>query len=604
MAITYVVRTEYQIDDRASAGVGRLSSAFGGLSSVASSAASAFDAVAGKMVQMGALGASLAAAGGLAAVKMGLTDVNAKAEDLQIGLASVFHGLGATNSFEDALMVGAKLMGQIREDAAALPGETADFVAVAQTMSAPLLQAGADLATIRSMTRDTVVVGAQLFASQGKAGIEKASREMAQLLQGHAGGHNDLGMSIGINANTMIGSKKFSAASETERLAFLTEKLSKFKDALPSMRNSWSGLTSTMVDGVKQLLGQATMPLFTAIKRDLATVNDWLAQGGGTMVADRVGHALAETYKWLRKETLWIAEHWTQIAASVSKMGESLRRTFDHVRPIVDKIGTYVAKGLEDPGRLLEGALAARAGLAVASNAPGLMSGAEGLAGGMAGGVGLLGAAALAAAGVVDIWSTNLNDASSGTQQVMLELGQGLTKSIGEMGEGLVKDFKDLGINAWEAIKPLADALGVVLLGAVEGAIVALRGFTKAAAFGFELLTASFVTVKKFFGGEIDVEALKAEPLDKHMATPPTLFGTKGGGALLDDPKTAKDAAALMKKVAASHGAGKTNVTVNVQNTILDQADPERLAMSISHTIVRLAKSPQTALGFPTFQHA
>ncbi len=34
------------------------------------------------------------------------------------------------------------------------------------------------------------------------------------------------------------------------------------------------------------------------------------------------------------------------------------------------------------------------------------------------------------------------------------------------------------------------------------------------------------------------------------------------------------------------------------------EEDPERLAMSISHSIVRLAKNPQTALGFPTFQHA
>ena len=87
------------------------------------------------------------------------------------------------------------------------------------------------------------------------------------------------------------------------------------------------------------------------------------------------------------------------------------------------------------------------------------------------------------------------------------------------------------------------------------------------------------------------------------MTEPPTLYGT-GAGNVLEDPKAAKDAAALLKKVAASHGAGKTNVNVTVQNTILDQSDPERLAMAISHTIVRLAKSPQTALGFPTFQHA
>lgn len=599
MAIEYVVRTRYEIAGNPEGRASGIASAFGGIASAAGKAGDAFDGLVTKAVQFAAVGASLAAAGGLAAIKTGLVDINARLEDTEIGFATIFNMMGASSSFQGGLESAKSLMSDIRKDAAALPGEFADFTAMAQTITAPLLNAGKGIEDIRNLTRDTVVATASLLGTD-KARMEQGAREMAQLLEGHAGGHNALGTRLGITTSTMVGSKAFNKATAEERYDFITKKLEKAKESMGAFQNSWSGLTSTMIDGVKMLLGRATMPLFERIKTEVGRINKLLDKPEAGAFADRVGNALVVAFNWLVAKTEWIAKHWDAIAEVVRELADGLVKAFEKIAPIATKIGHAVGGAfIDNPMGAVESMVAARAGLYAVQNAPAAM----GAMGGGAAGAGLAGGVVVALIGAFDLLTTSANEAGTASQQLMVEGAHAMWAQTMDVLGHLWKDLADMGRNLWEAVQPVADALGVVLLAAIEGVVVAFDGLVMLVGGLAQAITNAVVTIKSWLGGPTtSVNSLAPPPTDKHMAEPPTLYGT-GAGNVLEDPKVAKDAAALIKKVAASHGAGKTNVTVNVQNTILDQADPERLAMSISHSIVRLAKNPQTALGFPTFQH-
>lgn len=600
--ITYVVRTEYQIGGNAESRASGISSAFGSIASAAGKAGAAFDGLVAKAAQLGMVAASLGAAGGIAAIKTGLVDVNASAESAQIGFANLFNTLGATNSFEAGLGAAAQLMKGIRSDAAVLPGEFQEFVGVAQTLTPALLNAGAGLKEIRKMTSLVAVAGAGMSNLGG--GLGQASREVSELLMGRAGTHNTFGMNLGIGTHTMIGSKKFNEATMAERMAYVQEKLAKGHESLNAYARSWAGVTSTFSDGVKMLLGRATQPLFERVKDQLFRINELMGGQGFESAADRVGLALAHAFDWAVEATKKIGAHWQEIRATIETVGHALARAYHMIEPLIQKLA-------EHPGTALGMALGARVGMGAVSVLPQIVSGLEAL--GAAAGPAAVGL--LAIAGAADLLVKDKSDAKDKPEEWMIDTAHRWADETKKIYGKLWSDVKEAGRNLWTALEPLAEGLGLLLIGAVNGVGLALDALVNTINWAANAI--SWVGRKT---GALSTEDGEGW-LDKVTRADSKLFGNtaKALGDIASDAANMAawnaqkatadkqyelDAASLLKKVDASRGAGKANVNVTVQNTILDQADPERLAMSISHSIVRLAKNPQTALGFPTFQHA
>ncbi len=606
--VVYEVKTVYSAENRASgptnqaaASADKASSAFAGLGKFASSAGSAMDSMATKLFAVGAGMAAIAGAGAIAAIKVGLVDVNARLETTQIGFATVFNTLGAAGSFQSGMGMAKELMGQIRQDAAALPGEFQDFVGMAQTLTSPLINAGKGMADIRNMTRDTVVSAAALGVH-----YDQAAREMAQLVEGHAGGHNVLGLRMGITAQTQVNGKDFNKASASDRMDFLQKAMAKAKDSLPAFQRSWDGLTSTLSDNMKTLLGKTTAPLFERIKGSL-----WSIVGDGGLLeknqkrlddlASAIGAGLVRAYDYAEGKVQYIAAHWDGIWSTTQRWGSFLRNTLTAVLPIATKIGGALGHALQDPQHLVKSLVALRMGLGAMSMAPGI-AGAFSGGGAAAGAVGAVGAgaavavlavAAVGAAGVLDVLSRKQEDASGNADRAIIQTGHRFAGETGKLLGKLGKDLMQMGENLWAAFQPVVDLVGVVLIGAFNGLVIALDGLVVAIGaiagkwndvWGSERTEDS--------SGDWNRDIIMGDKIGKTSKQYQQAEEARRAAALAGDQE--KMATMAAKAAHKAGGGGKVNVQVNAPLQVLTDADPERIAKSIATIVGSHLKNPKT----------
>lgn len=533
-AADYTVVTAYRIDDQATNKASGIADSIGkGLAGAASSAAAAFDSVISKVMALGAAGASMAAAGAIYGIKKGLVDVNANLEDSRIGFATLFNMFGASNGMEQGLRMSGELVEGIRKDAQILPGEFQDFVGVAQTLTSPMLQMGKGLIDIRNLTKDTVVAAAAL-----KLPFDMAGREMTELISKGMTLHNTLGRSLGFKKDDVLKSgTTFNLGTDAERLEFITEKLKNAKESLPYLARSWGGLTSTMVDGMKALLGKATLPLFERIKDTVGGINDLLSGDKAMAIADAVGKYLVNAYDWIGKKTEWIGAHWGEIAQSATKFGHEIHDAFEKAWPIIEKIANLLGEKLKDPGKLIQQLAMLRGGLGLAQMAPGmaggvgqfakLMGGADAGAGGTiakttaeklgATGFGSFKKAAASEGAALGThsadmanhiqWGGNMLGADAPMLVNPLLAGGGAAESAGgaaAVAGGAGAEGLGLGLGAVGAAAVVAAAALVALGGAVDVATVNTQSQSGVLAWMGEIGQAMWGDLKKNFGGMWD----------------------------------------------------------------------------------------------------
>jgi hypothetical protein len=646
----YRVRTVYEVESaQAHANVGKLSGAFDSLGAYADKVGGAMDAVAGRIFNVGAAMAAVAGAGAIAAVKTGLVDINAGLEDAKLGFATVFNILGNTG-MSGGLALAGGLIEQIRDDAKSLPGEFQDFVSMAQNLAAPLINAGKSVEDIRDLTRDTVVAAAGL-----KVPFEQAAREMAMLVEGHAGGHNILGNKLGINAHTLLGNgKEFNKATDVERIAFITNKLQNAKDALPAFSKSWSGLTSTLTDSVKQLLGRATTPLFEKVKTDLERMIALTDSARARRLADSVGHELVEAHDKVVHAIDYIHDNWYRIRGFAREVHDDLISAFHIVEPIAKRLGqelehpskalkelvglrlgigalqagapigshlfsmSQAASAAKSAGKVANGAkevagvsdvaaygigglskvnhetdmavhLAGGGGLFDAGAPLGLPGipvaagggeAAAGAAAGAAGGLAAVSIAALAAVGAIDVL------ANSGKEAGLLvykehQAGQDVWRDIKDNFGSAIKETTKYLSDLWAVLQPVADVLGIALLGAIDGVAYAFRALTwpmRTLASAIRSVISMIPGFSSKDGDGNEVHSVGDVMQNKKQWVPKEISRDK-----LDAELAAIDALnAASKKMP---GAGKVNVTVNAPLTVLSDADPERLAKKVAYEI-------------------
>lgn len=424
---TYRVRTVYDADTAsAKKNVSELASTF-------STIGRAFDGA--------VLGGALAIATvGVGALLHGVTSLNAGAEEARISIAGLFQagtgGQGAAG-FQEALAESDSIIQRMRVHANELPGEFRDLQNVFEGGLLPGLEAGKTAEQIEGLSATFMAVTQGFHIESQNAG-----RELQMLLEGRAGGH----VAMWNHISGLVGktAQQFNAMSRAARFEAIEHALAGFGPMVAAYGNTWAAAESTAKDHLSQLLRVGTAPLFERMKDALNQANHWFEANQTSL------------------------EQWATV------IGGRIAHGFDYIvdkgHQLFEMIQHFdLSHMVEQVQHLGGGMLAARAGMSLLGSTS-VLEGAGGLVGGGAmAGAGVLG---LVIAPVIAAFATGAVDFGT----VMHDIGQ----SVGP----IVTAFGSLA----SALVPLLAAVGAPLIEAFTGLlhivsplIVALTDLTTSA---------------------------------------------------------------------------------------------------------------------------
>jgi hypothetical protein len=287
--------------------------------------------------------AGLVAGGGAAfmAAYTGVAKLNAELQSSKIALATIFTANGQTNDLASGFALATDEINKMRVDAKKLPGELEDLKNIFVTTAIPGFEAGADADHMRQLSAKVMA-----FAAISRIPQDVAAREMAILLEGRSGAHNLLGMRLA--ALTGDKAKKFNQSSADKRLSFLEDQLDNYHDAVDVYSRSFEGVSSTLVDNVKQFGIVATGPLFTKVTDTLGGINKWFDDNEALVGswADYVGAEAGHAFDVVKDK---IVEWWPAIVTFF----DNLRTEFSNLKtewgPLFGELGGTIKSALADP---------------------------------------------------------------------------------------------------------------------------------------------------------------------------------------------------------------------------------------------------------------
>jgi len=550
------------------------SSVAGSLSGAFTSAVEGAAELAAGLAKVGAV-----AAGG--AVAYGVAKLNNELEQTKISLGAILNAQGMSNGMTDAMGKSSDIVKEMRKDAAALPGEFKDLLNFFKLGATPGFQAGADIRGMESLSANAMAAAAATGVN-----MDQAAREFAQLLQGHAGGHNVFGQMLGLSGDK---AKKFNAMTGADRLKALEGELGKFAPAIDVFSSSFNALSSTMIDNAKSVLQRATMPVFERVKVVLGQANTWFDANQtkvGSFV-DKVGEKLVYAFEVGR---IQIEAWFPAIKTFAEGAYNEIAGIWHRVAPLVEKVGGLIRSEISSPDvfKHLGGVGAAYAGVkAIGAVAP-MASGAADMLG-----VGMLGPAAVVAAiGLAQVASVLhvLADDTSIFHSTAVASAEQSKSNLAGIADSMGK--------VWEKVGPLvaraADAFGTLfltefeifttLVGKVAGLWVEAG---KAADFLVERVDSM---VKSLSGGALTVRGL----LD---ADPP-----EGGAArrhetkellraVRDESGSPSSSSNSAKQV---HGGGGTSIQ-KVEIVVSSNQDPSRIARAVRDELSSVGRNPTSS---------
>jgi hypothetical protein len=594
MDITYGVEISYLSSgnlnlptagiDKAAASIKGLTTAastsMGGLLSATSHLASGANAIINGAI-MG--GMAVAAASAFAIVKTGLLEMNAEVEQMAIGMAAMFSAHGNVSDFNAGLGAGAELIQIMRRDARELPGEFKDLAKITSTMATPALNAGMSI-------RETEALAANAMASGMTHGIDPAviGREMASIIAGSA--RSNMPMLTRGMLNLQTDAKGLNAMSMDKRLVTINKALGlgggPEAEAMAAMKKahmaSWIGLSSTIKDQVKQILGTLSQHLFERLKGAMGFVSNWLTTHGPeiTRWADSVGTKLAEGFTYAFHQL-------SRLEPLLAKLGGFLGKQADQ-----GKLG-------RDLGMVAGGAAAIKLGTAVAPAAisgVGTLAGAGAAEGGMFAALGLgvieTGGALAVVLGAVALAMTAVYGVFEGLGNVLSPLHDGLERTYQLIGHYFTQAIESIG-RSWTIVQPafnrFAEFLGGALLTTVE---IAVESFAK-----FALAIESLLTT--IANSPLIQTALALLKGAAESVAP-------GGAALLDpDAKRNKHREVdfvsrygpdLDKKVASHQPPNHTTNIHKVEIKVNSNQDPSRIARKVVNLLKDETLKPRGAV--------
>lgn len=521
----------------------------------------------------------------------GVVKLNNELEKAQIGIAAIFSANGVSGNMEQGMKMSADMMAKIRKDAAALPGETSDLLAIFRSVTIPGLRAGADVDRLEKLSGNIMAAGSA-------AGLDMATvaRESGALLGGRAGGHNILGSTLfGLTGKD---AEKYNKMSGENRLKFLEDGMGKYQPAIAAFSASFDGLSSTLKDNTKKFLSTATHGLFERVKGALFEANGWFDNHQGTL--DRWSNSLGTFLESAWDKGRGKLEEWTPALLSfMNTAKEQVVRIWQILEPIADKFGPMLKSALGDPATFdkIESVLKLYAGVklggAIVPGITSLGSGVGGLVGSGAEalGVGAVGAAALpelavaagvitvgliGAAGAVDVLTDSTNQYHDSAMQAIKSTGQDVSATAKAFGE------------IESALMPFADIVGVYLIGNLQQLAIMIRNLT-------ETYAGAIGEINYLTGGLFNpMRKDERVDIDRTMELHGTAMGmAMAGVAEKNDPSKNRN------KVT---GGGGTTVKIDkVEITVSSNQEPSRIARAVQGALSDIARHPKASRGVPNF---
>lgn len=551
------------------------------------------DAVVSKVAGLAVGFAKLGIGAGIGAAAYGVSSLNNELEKTQISMGAIFNANGVSDSIQGGMTMAADTMAKMRKDAAALPGEFQDLANIIKGVAVPGLKAGMSVDQLRETS-------ANLMAAGSVAGLpmDMVAREAAQLIEGRAGAHNVLGMRLaGLSGEK---AESFNKLKPEERVKALTTELGKFAPAIAVYKNSFDGISSTLVDNAKQFLGSATMPLFGQIKNAMQDANDWFDKNHDKLmlIAQDVGFKLVDAFRWGRK-TLeeWgpilkdfasnayekFVVLWKDVSPYISKAADSLKeflKSPDSIDKIIEALKLYIiAKGA---GGLANGAMGAFQTASAISSSGAFAGASAGI-----GGATLTGGAAVAATGAAVL-------AAVGAWTLAVWQAHELIKDVGKnayddakarlaYGKTIVDSMKEVDYSNTEyqgMVRKLIDS-GDELYASELMAAMAAREAADA--------------MKEM--ADRRVEAKNQESLD--MLT----MGTMQANAELLGRSSGRGVDKKKSDMGKHPGGGGMNIQ-KVEIVVTSNQDPSRIARAVSDKLASLRLNPRMSPEVPNWSGA
>jgi len=616
--------------------LGQIRGGFEKLASASAGMMAPFDAVAHKVLDLGVGLAKLGAAAGIGIATYAVTKLNNELERTQISMASIMNANDmSTGGIQGAMKAAGDQMVKMRKDAAALPGEFGDLANIMRTVMIPGSHAGMNADSLRELSAKTMAAGAV-------AGLpmDMVAREMAQLMEGRAGAHNVLGMRLmGLSGDS---AEKFNKSAAPDRAKMIGESLDKFAPSIEVFKESYEGLSSTFLDNVKQFIGVATGPLFGRVKEALKDINAWFDKNGTTWKAwaEVVGEHFTAAFDFARSSI----EKWGPTVFSFANNAYSkIVEVWQKVEPIVERIGSKAAAFMSDPqawdkiervaklyaelkiaqmaispvGSVVTGGMSVAGSLTQmgafgGAGGAGAAAGAGGVGGGAAGGA-LAGggiAAAGALIGVVGAMHA-IEDESSLFHGIVVENWSVLKQNWSV----LMADTATAGMGLIGALTPLAEVLGVAVVGAANVAVYALEGLIGPLADLARIM--GFVRPAGMRGREGAYNDAERAEYERGYGDNRTLaekaaareqmdiiaqgIGGPKGGSLMDkiNASTAQDRKEASAK--GKHpGGGGTNIQ-KVEIVLTSNSEPSRIARMVLSEIQNIQRHPKVSRDVPNY---
>jgi hypothetical protein len=252
--------------------------------------------------------AAVAAAGaalGVSRLAEKIFEIGKETEDLKISMAGMFQAFGAAgltasaDDFTKAMGMSGAIFEKMRVDARELPGELEDLTNIFRMAIGGGMNAGKSVNEIEQLSSKLMAFGAiEMLPSQ------QTAREFAMMMEGRAGAHNVLFQRL----RTQIGmtAKEFNALSEPAKWNIIERALKGYDPAIKEFGKSWSAISSTTVDIVKNLIRIGGAPVFEMVKRHLSDWNDWFEKNQqyvdrmATEWGEKLASGIETAYGWAK----------------------------------------------------------------------------------------------------------------------------------------------------------------------------------------------------------------------------------------------------------------------------------------------------------------
>jgi len=251
------------------------------------------------------LGAAVGGALGVHQAYDAFVKFNQEVEQTKISLAAIVQ-LDLGYSFDQSKAAAEDLFQEFQRFSKLTPVTTKQMNEFGQGVAAAVFGAGGQMKDFVKITEQGVIA-AKVFGAESNY----AALELTELLQGTVNKRMRFAMQLLHGAH--VSEEEFRRMNAGQRLRTIEGVLTSdaMKKATDQFSESFSGVTSTLVDNLQIMLGGVGMPLFKAITAEVQRWNHWIErnQAGLEKFGKQFSEALVEGFKAVKDAVGWVIDH-------------------------------------------------------------------------------------------------------------------------------------------------------------------------------------------------------------------------------------------------------------------------------------------------------